>query len=218
MPADDFSSFLFEPKELVLFEHAWNWQKKTRAYLIKKNSASQAVWLLQHHPCYTIGRGGDGKFLLFDISDPPLPLYRVDRGGQVTHHLPGQIVVYLVLDLRRYKTDLHWYLRKLEQVLIDVLVELGLSGKRIKGLTGVWIENLKVGSIGVGCSRWITQHGFSLNINCDLIGFEEIVPCGLSDSQVGRLDQWVPGLSVEDVQPLIKRSLRKHFGFIWKNS
>ena len=153
--------------------------------------------------------------LCFDLDNPPADLFRIDRGGEVTHHLPGQLVVYLVLDLYRYKADLNWYLRELEDVLIEVLYELGLLGERLKGLTGVWLDNYKVGSIGVGGRRWITQHGLALNVDCDLDGFSEIVPCGLRGSCVGRLSSWLPGLTVDDVQPLMRRCLAKHFGLTW---
>ena len=117
----------------------------------------------------------------------------------MTHHLPGQLVVYPVLNLHRYQLDLNWYLRKLEQVVLDVLKELGLSGYRINGLTGIWIDGCKVASIGVSCRRWVTQHGFALNVDCDLAGFDQIVPCGLSGTCIGSLDTWLPGLKVKDV-------------------
>ncbi len=218
LPSEVFSSFLFEPRELVPFESSWKSQKEKRNLLRANRSSAQSVWLLQHEPCYTLGRGSDKKYVLFDLETPPFPCYRIDRGGEVTHHLPGQLVVYLVLDLFRYQTDLHWYLRRIEEVIIDVLHQIGLTGYRIDGLTGIWVENFKIASIGVGCSGWITQHGFALNVNCDLFGFDEIVPCGLLGKKVGRLDYWIPDLTVEKIQPFVKRSLEKHFGFIWKDS
>lgn len=155
--------------------------------------------------------------MLFDITNPPAELFRIDRGGDVTHHLPGQLVVYLVLDLRLYKKDLHLYLRQLEQVLIDLLDCLNLPGERVNGLTGIWCQGFKVASIGVGCRRWITQHGLALNVNCDLEGFNQILPCGLNGLSVGKLDDWIPGLKVEEVKPLMKRCLANRFGLILKN-
>jgi len=208
-------AFILEPTDLVPFETAWDWQKNWQKHLLETRHLPQAVWLLQHPNCYTMGRGGDEVNLCFDPNDPPSALFRIDRGGEVTHHLPGQLVVYLVLDLHRYKPDLNWYLRQLEQVLIDVLFELGLSGKRINGMTGVWLDGFKVASIGVGCRRWITQHGLALNIDCDLKGFDQIVPCGLKEVRVGRLNSWIPGLTVKDVQPLMRRSLGLRFGLKW---
>ncbi len=205
------SAFIFEPEDLVPFHTAWNWQKSWQKKLFENIEEPQAVWILQHPSCYTLGKGGSNSNVLFDSRNNPLFIDHVDRGGEVTHHLPGQLVVYFVLDLHRYKTDLHWYLRELEQVVIDLLQELGLCGKRVEGLTGVWCGSHKVCSIGVGCRRWITQHGLSLNIDCDLKGFSEIVPCGLHGHKIGRLCNWLPGIRVSDVQPIMKRLVLERF-------
>ncbi|MED5263637.1 MAG: lipoyl(octanoyl) transferase LipB [Cyanobacteriota bacterium] len=210
------STFLFECSEPVPFEMAWLWQQQWQQQLFAKPLAPQAVWLLQHQACYTLGRGASEANLLFDVNNPPAALHRIDRGGEVTHHLPGQLVVYPVLDLRRYQTDLHWYLRQLEQVLIDVLAVLGLAGERLQGLTGLWLEGRKVAAIGVGCRRWITQHGLALNVDCDLESFSAVVPCGLVGHPVGRLNQWIPGLTVAEVQPLMRQSLSDRFGLGWQ--
>ena len=133
----------------------------------------------------------------------------------MTHHLPGQLVAYPVLDLRRRQPDLHWYLRELEQVLIDVLAQLDLRGERLPGLTGLWLDNRKVAAIGVGCRRWITQHGLALNIDCDLAGFDQVTPCGLTGRAVGRLADWIPGLSLAEVQPLLRDALASRFHLAW---
>ncbi len=214
-PEHTYSSFLFEPIKLVPFELAWNWQKTTWKNLAGQPFSPQSVWFLQHESCYTLGRGGDFKNLLFDLKQPPAPLYRIDRGGEVTHHAPGQLVTYLALDLHRYKTDLGWYLRQLEQIIIDVMALLGLHGERCNGITGVWCHGFKVASIGIGCRRWITQHGFSLNIDCDLSGFNEIVACGLHEEKIGILNDWIPGLKSEDVQPLLVKAVCKRFKLEW---
>ncbi len=211
------SAFLFEPKNIVPFETALCWQRNFQKNLIEQPFSPQAVWFLQHFPCYTLGRGSKKKNLLFDENKSLLPLFRIDRGGEVTHHMPGQIVGYLVFNLNLYKKDLSWYLRELEQVLIDVLNLLGIEGKRIDGLTGVWCEGQKVGSIGIGCKRWVTKHGFSLNVDCDLAGFQEIIPCGLNKVKLGKLSNWLPGIKVCDVQPLLRESVRRRFRLNWEN-
>ncbi len=212
-PTGGSSAFIFEPRDLVPFSLSWDWQKKWQKALLNGACAFPAVWLLEHPNCYTLGRGASEANLNFEPNNPPDLLYRIDRGGEVTFHLPGQLVVYLVLDLRQYKTDLNWYLRQLEQVVIDVLDELGLAGELVEGLTGVWIQGYKVASIGIGCRRWITQHGLALNIDCDLNGFKEIIPCGLVGHKMGRLDSWLPGLKVGEVKPLMRRSLSHRFGW-----
>ena len=182
---------------------------------MKDPSSPQAIWMLQHPSCYSQGRGGNQKNVLFDINNSSLNMYRIDRGGDVTHHLPGQLVVYLVLNLRRYKADLHWYLRELEAVIIDLLNMLNLPAERVDGLTGVWCNQLKVASIGIGCRRWITQHGISINVNCEMSGFEKIIPCGINHKNIGKLDYWISGITVEEVKLLMKKCLSDHFDFNW---
>ena len=209
------SAILFETSGLVPFEQAWIAQRRWQQRLLDDAKAPAAVWLLQHPPCYTLGRGASTQHLHFDPARPPAPLHRIDRGGEVTHHLPGQLVAYPVLDLSRRNPDLHWYLRQLEQVMIEVLAKLGLQAERLPGLTGLWLENRKVGAIGVGCRRWITQHGLSLNVDCDLSGFSLITPCGLEGLTVGRLTEWIPGLTVGQVQPLLVEALALRFDLVW---
>ena len=207
-------AFLFEPRYFVPFESAWDWQRNWQRNLMTGINSSPAVWLLQHSSCYTLGRGASETNLLFDINHPPVPVYRIDRGGEVTHHLPGQLVVYPVLDLGCYKKDLNWYLRELEEIVIEVLCCFGLKGERSPGNTGLWLERQKVASIGIGCRRWITQHGLALNVNCDLDGFNRINPCGVEGQLMGSLNHWIPGITVLEVQHLMKKSLENRFGFI----
>ena len=203
------------------FQQAWDLQRSWQERLLLDSATgadAEAVWLLQHPRCFTLGRGASEDHLLFDPEHPPAPLHRIDRGGEVTHHAPGQLVAYPVLDLRRRRTDLHWYLRQLEQVVIDVLQALGLQGERIEGLTGVWLDQRKVAAIGVGCRRWITQHGLALNVTCDLEGFRSVVPCGLKGRSVGRLRDWIPDLEIEIVQSLLRDALAARFDLVWQDS
>tara|TARA_B100000700_G_C15047524_1_gene858647 strand:+ start:3265 stop:3963 length:699 start_codon:yes stop_codon:yes gene_type:complete len=206
-----FATFIFEPKDLVPFETAWEWQRTWQQGLLGTVEAPQAIWILQHTECYTLGRNGDSSNLFFQPEQSPSPLHRIDRGGEVTCHLPGQLIAYLVLDLHRYKTDLDWYLRELESTILDVLLQLGLKGNITKGITGVWLSGKKVASIGISGKRWITQHGLALNVNCDLQGFSKIIPCGLRNCSVGRLDSFLPGLTIAEVQPLLRDSLSRRF-------
>ena len=202
----------FEPAGLVPFPQAWAWQQQLQQRLLADPSGPDAVLLLEHEPCYTLGRGADEGFLRFDPAQPPEPLFRIDRGGEVTHHCPGQLVLYPVLNLQRHGADLHLYLRELEAVVIDLLAELGLRGDRVEGLTGVWLEGRKLAAIGVGARRWISQHGLALNVDADLTGFEQVVPCGIADRPVGRLVDWVPELSVQVLRPLLLHCFSRRFG------
>jgi lipoyl(octanoyl) transferase len=167
--------------------------------------------VLEHEPCFTLGRGASLDHLGFDVETPPLPLFRIDRGGEVTHHGPGQLVLYPILDLRRHGSDLHGYLRALEGVVIDLLGDYGLAAERCAGLTGVWLDGHKVAAIGVGAKRWISQHGLALNVSCSLQSFGAIVPCGLRDRPVGRLCDWRPDLSAESLRAPLIAAFGRHF-------
>jgi lipoyl(octanoyl) transferase len=143
-------------------------------------SSPDELLLLEHEPVYTIGRTPDRSSLL-GTSHLPYPLFPINRGGQATYHGPGQLMGYPIIDLRRCGQDLHRYLRWLEQLLIDLLAEYEIAATRREGLTGVWIENRKIASIGVGVRHWITMHGFALNVCGDLTPFDKIIPCGISN-------------------------------------
>jgi len=209
-PARD--AICFEPTGCVPFALAWDWQQQLQRRLLEDPDGPEAVLLLEHEPCYTLGRGADPGFLGFDPSDPPAPLFRIDRGGEVTHHCPGQLVLYPVLNLQRHGADLHLYLRELEGVVIDLLAELGLKAGRLEGLTGVWLEGRKVAAIGVGARRWISQHGLALNVEADLAGFAQVVPCGITNREVGRLVDWRPELSAAVLRPRLLETFARRFG------
>lgn len=143
------------------------------------NHGEESVILLEHEPVYTIGRLLD-KSSLRVIDQLPYPVFETNRGGRATYHGPGQLVGYPILDLRARGRDLHCYLRKLEDLLIDLLKEFEIKGSKVEGKTGVWVQERKIASIGVGVRKWVTMHGFALNVASDLSGFQSITPCGLS--------------------------------------
>ena len=142
------------------------------------NDGEESVILLEHEPVYTIGRLPDKSSLQL-VEQLPYPVFETNRGGQATFHGPGQLVGYPILDLRARGRDLHCYLRKLEDLLIDLLGEFEIRGIKIEGKTGVWVEDRKIASIGIGVRKWVTMHGFALNVASDLSGFQNIIPCGL---------------------------------------
>ncbi len=166
----------FEPAGLIAFPRAWSWQQQLQQRLLADPGGPDALLLLEHEPCYTLGRGADSAFL------------------------------------QRHGADLHLYLRELEGVVIDLLAELGLQGERVEGLTGVWLEGQKVAAIGVGARRWISQHGLALNVEADLAGFAQVVPCGIADRPVGRLLDWRPELSAAALRPLLLQCFGRRFG------
>jgi lipoyl(octanoyl) transferase len=185
---------------IVPYAEAWEWQKKLVADRRFQPTLDDVLILLEHPPVYTLGQGATVENLKFDPQQIEANVVRVERGGEVTYHCPGQVVGYPILNLTFYQKDLHWYLRQLEQVLINTLAVYGLPGERIEGLTGVWLEGHKVGAIGIKASRWITMHGFSLNICPDLTGFDRIIPCGIPDKPVGSLAQFIPDIDPNQVR------------------
>jgi lipoyl(octanoyl) transferase len=183
--------FLYD-RGIIDYQTAWEWQKSLQQASINDPDRSDTLILLEHPPVYTLGTGSSLEHLKFDPNDREYSLYRIERGGEVTYHCPGQIIAYPILNLRHHQQDLHWYLRQLEQVIIDVLALHNLTGIRIDGLTGVWIDDKKVAAIGIKVSKWITMHGFALNVCPDLSGFDRIVPCGIVDRSVTSIAKFIP--------------------------
>jgi len=175
-------------RNVVPYEAAWGWMKRRVSHRTRDGAVGSVdtVLLLQHPPTYTLGTGSSRAHVKFDMEHPPAPLFRTERGGEVTYHGPGQLVMYPVIDLQSYQKDLHWYLRSLEEVAIRALWEVsGIKGDRVPGMTGVWAGGVKVCAIGVGARRWVAYHGLALNVAVDLLPFSAIVPCGIGDRPVG---------------------------------
>jgi lipoyl(octanoyl) transferase len=162
------------------FTSALALQEEVVAKKRKDRSLSDELLLIEHEPVYTIGRTPD-RSSLRGAAHLPYPLFSINRGGQATYHGPGQLMGYPIIDLRRCGQDLHRYLRWIEQLLIELLADYGIAASRQESLTGVWVENRKIASIGVGVRHWITMHGFALNVCGDLSPFNHIVPCGINE-------------------------------------
>ena len=163
------------------------------------HSLRDELFLLEHEPVYTIGRTPDQSSLRGG-GHLPHPLFPINRGGQATYHGPGQLIGYPIIDLRRCGQDLHCYLRWLEALLIETLSGLDVSAQTRAGLTGVWIDNRKIASIGVGVRHWITMHGFALNVCGDLAPFDQIVPCGIANVTMTSIEKETGrGYSVREV-------------------
>ena len=206
------TSILQQPNKILYFEKVLKLQEKYQQSLISGISKNQFVWIGEHNLCYTIGRGGDKKNLLPSL-DKNADIFKINRGGEVTCHMPGQLVVYLVLDLNNYKKDLNWYLRKIEEIIIKILCQFNIDSSRKNGLTGVWCGNKKIASIGIGCKRWITIHGFSININCNLNHFESIIPCGIKDCVMTNICDFNPHVRIIDVKDIVKKIIKEEFNF-----
>ena len=177
--------------------------------------------LVEHPPVYTLGKSGKIEHVL--ISDEErkkndLGFYKINRGGDITFHGPGQIVAYPILDLEKFYTDIGKYMRNLEEVIIKTLAEYGLKGDRSAGETGVWLDpgikgrERKICAIGIRCSRWITMHGLAFNVNTNLDYFNNIIPCGIVNKQVTSLKRELnKEMDIEEVKEKVKRNFEKVF-------
>ncbi|PWN06056.1 lipoyl(octanoyl) transferase LipB [Rhodohalobacter mucosus] len=212
----------------VSYRTAWDLQKSLQQLLIDQkrrlrdgDSISDEklihdmLLFVEHPHVYTLGKSGDSAHLLkavSELSNIEAEYVETDRGGDITYHGPGQIVGYPILDLDGYFTDIHKYLRYLEEVIIRTCAEYGISAGRIDGLTGVWVEDEKICAMGIRCSRWVTMHGFALNVNTDLNYFNHIVPCGISNKAVTSLEK-ILGDAVDPAE--VRVLLMKHFSEVF---
>ncbi|OAO14070.1 lipoyltransferase [Blastocystis sp. ATCC 50177/Nand II] len=195
---------------VVDYEKVWNWQKQVQKKRFRTNLCDELI-VVQHPPVYTLGRGGDESNILFDQNDHKHTLYRIERGGEVTHHAPGQLVAYPILNLNYYVKDLHAYLRLLEQSIIDSLAEFDIKGDRIEGKTGVYVNGDKIASIGIHVARWITMHGIAVNVANDLSLFDCIIPCGLKGMKMCSVQSFKPNVTLEDYTQCYLEMFKKHF-------
>lgn len=183
------------------YQKAWDYQHELHAVLVAAKRANREIsnpHSQQHHflfcdhpPVYTLGKSGSKENLLLsdeEIQQKSIEFFKINRGGDITYHGPGQIVGYPIFDLDCFFTDVHKYVRYIEEAIILMLADFGIEGKRIKGYTGVWLDETKdlkkrkICAIGVHLSRWVTMHGFALNVNTDLTYFSHIIPCGIEDN------------------------------------
>ncbi|RHY23139.1 hypothetical protein DYB25_007168 [Aphanomyces astaci] len=205
----------------VPYRQAWDWQQRLIKERFHDASLRSACLMLEHPRVYTLGRGASMANVKFDPSEPSdFELIKVDRGGEVTYHGPGQLVVYPILNLSQapFKKDLHWYLRQVEEVVIQTLGHFDIPGERVDGLTGVWVPDArhafpksKIAAVGTHASKWVTMHGFALNVSTDLSDFDRIVPCGLHDKAVSSIQHFHPTVTMEDVQDAVVASLTNVF-------
>jgi len=169
------------------YKEVWNLQKDMQQKRINKEIDDLLI-LVEHDPVYTLGKNADVNHLL-QSRDRSIDVFNIERGGDITFHGPGQLVGYPILDLANYNKSVSWYMRSLEQLTIEVLKEFGILANRVEGLTGVWVGDEKIAAQGVRLSRWVSMHGFSLNVNPDLSFYDGIIPCGIFDRGVTSIQQ-----------------------------
>ena len=206
---------------LLLKNTQIKWAARQNEQDLKTTQTEHRLLMVEHNPVFTLGKSGKREHVLVSeeqLKNLGIEFFHINRGGDVTYHGLQQIVGYPILDLDKFKTDLGWYLRSLEQVIIDVMAEYGLKGERSDGETGVWLEPndpfmaRKICAMGIKCSRWITMHGFALNVNTDLSHFEFIVPCGIQGKTVTSLEKEL-GHTVNYKE--VKEKIKKHFQLIF---
>tara|TARA_A100000164_G_scaffold361292_1_gene375878 strand:+ start:147 stop:794 length:648 start_codon:yes stop_codon:yes gene_type:complete len=192
------------------YGEVWNLQKKMQ---IKRMAGEidDLLILVEHDPVYTLGKNADVNHLL-QSRDRTIEVFNVERGGDITFHGPGQLVGYPIIDLANYKKSVSWYMHSLEQLTIEVLSEFEISAKRVKGLTGVWVGDKKIAAQGVRLTRWVTMHGFSINVNTDLSYYNGIIPCGIFDRGVTSMEELLGSTQkMEKIRTLVINKFNQTF-------
>ena len=220
---------------LIDYKQCWDYQTKlfdasvqlkikNRKFPENRVSTKNHLIFCEHPHVYTLGKSGDLKNLLIDgpkRKEKNISFYKINRGGDITYHGPGQLVVYPILDLDYFFSDIHKYLRLLEESVILTLADYGVTGQRLDGFTGVWVDAeketpRKICAIGVKCSRWVTMHGIGFNINSNLDYFKHIVPCGIEDKSVTSLQKETnQKIDMEELKLRFKKNFKILFGINW---
>ena len=169
------------------YKNSWNYQKELQKKVLI-GDCSDSIIFVEHDSVYTFGKNSDKSNLLVS-KDSKIKIYETERGGEITYHGPGQIVCYPILNLKNFKQSVTWYMRALEEVIIETLKLLNIKATRKDGLTGVWVKDKKIGAQGVRMTKWVTMHGFALNVNTDLRFFNDIIPCGIKDFAVTSIEK-----------------------------
>jgi lipoyl(octanoyl) transferase len=215
------------------YQQAWDFQTNLFQSVVEVKTTNRSlpetdqqitnnyILFCEHPHVFTLGKSGEEKNLLIkkeELHTIEATYYHINRGGDITYHGPGQIVVYPIIDLENFYTDIHQYMRTLEESVIQTLNEFGIKAGRIKGLTGVWLDYeeqtnpRKICALGVKTSRWVTMHGLAFNINTNLDYFNYIVPCGIDDKDVTSLEKEIGKQDFENVKSILKEKIVKLFG------
>nr|WP_297307127.1 lipoyl(octanoyl) transferase LipB [uncultured Flavobacterium sp.] len=217
---------IIEELGLKDYKETWDYQEELFQSILaiksenrrenKETETPNYLLFVEHPHVYTLGKSGDMSNMLLNetqLAEKGATFYKINRGGDITYHGPGQVVGYPILDLENFFTDIHKYLRFLEEAIILTLAEYGVKGTRSEGETGVWIDvgtpfARKICAMGVRASRWVTMHGFALNVNSDLGYFDHIIPCGIRGKAVASLNNELGVKSVDEVE--VKNKIIKH--------
>lgn len=225
---------IFESLGLIDYQQAWDYQEnlfkgtvdqKIRIRNGEESGPTKNYLLFCEHPhVYTLGKSGDKANLLLDdqqLDEHHARFYKINRGGDITYHGPGQLVAYPIFDLAQFFEDIHKYMRYLEEAVIQTLTEFGIESGRVEGLTGVWVDGdkptaRKICAMGVKSSRWVTMHGIGFNVNSDLNYFSHIIPCGIDDKAVTSMEHELgKKVDIDAVAEVLKQKLAALFDFVY---
>jgi len=200
---------------LIDYQIAWDRQKEL-VKDIQANRNKNVLVICEHPTVITIGKTGSQSNILYTkeiLKSNGVQVIENNRGGDVTLHNPGQIIAYPIFNLSDFKEDLHWFLREIEECIIELITEYGIKSSRVKGLTGVWVDKKrKICAMGLNCSRWVTSHGLALNVNNNLKEFDYIIPCGIRDKQVSSMSAEIgTELAMSEVKRTLINRFKEHF-------
>lgn len=200
---------IFKHYQLIGYQDAWQAMQEFVSQAHKNvEIAGEEIWFMQHPPVFTLGQAGKHEHILH-LGD--IPLVQSDRGGQVTYHGPGQLLIYFMLNLRQRNRGVKWLVESLEQLLIDQLHQWGIPGERLNGAPGVYVHQKKIASLGLRVRHGWTYHGLSLNVKMDLRPFNQINPCGMKQLPMTQLYDYIPDINLETVIPTLEHSIKKQF-------
>ena len=194
------------------YQQTWDMQKKIQTQRIN-NEIDDTVLLVEHEPVYTFGKNANENHLLQNYPED-VKVFHIERGGDITFHGPGQLVGYPIIDLHNYKMSISWYMRSLEAVIINTLNHYGIAAEHKKGLTGVWVKEEKIAALGVRISRWVTMHGFALNVNTELHYYDGIIPCGIFEYGVTSMKNLLgTAIKMDEVKKLLIKEFNMVFHY-----
>ena len=194
------------------YQQTWDMQKKIQSQRIN-NEIDDTVLLVEHEPVYTFGKNANENHLLQNYPED-VKVFHVERGGDITFHGPGQLVGYPIIDLHNYKMSISWYMRSLEAVIINTLNHYGIAAEHKKSPTGVWVKEEKIAALGVRISRWVTMHGFALNVNTELHYYDGIIPCGIFEYGVTSMKNLLgTAIKMDEVKKLLIKEFNMVFHY-----
>jgi len=203
------------------YSEAWKLQKVIQENVINKK-INDVILFLEHDSVYTLGKNADLNNLL-PARPKNIDVIKTDRGGEITYHGPGQLVGYPIIDLKKYRRSITWFMRSLEQSIIEMLNEINISSNRKEGLTGVWVNDHKIAALGVRLSRWVSMHGFAINIHTDLSLYRGMIPCGISDFGLTSIAKikgedysllYIADLMIQNIQKMLILDIEKKVEYV----